>query len=233
MSILLISIRKCSAHANAQLEGEEYEGIGAWVDITGEYLTIISPMPGSPAEEAGLRPNDKVIAINGEDMTGVDGEVARQQVLGPKGTTVKLTILREGVEEPFDVEVRRDAIVVPTIEGRILDENIAYVRLYTFGSETAGDLRKTLQELLDQKPVGLILDMRYNGGGYLDTAIGVVSEFIPGGIVMYEEYGDGREEFEARGRCSYRYPSVCWSMKAAPPWKSWLEPSGSRAWQTG
>ena len=185
--------------ANAQLEGEEYEGIGAWVDITGDYLTIISPMPGSPAEEAGLRPNDKVIAINGEDMTGVDGEVARQQVLGPKGTTVKLTILREGVEEPFDVEVRRDAIVVPTIEGRILDENVAYVRLYTFGSETAGDLRKTLQELLDQKPVGLILDLRYNGGGYLDTAIGVVSEFIPGGIVMYEEYGDGtREEFEAR-----------------------------------
>ena len=70
--------------ANAHLQGEEYEGIGAWVDTTGEYLTIISPMPGSPAEKAGLRPGDKVIAIDGEDMTGLDGEAVRQHVLGPR-----------------------------------------------------------------------------------------------------------------------------------------------------
>ena len=66
---------------NAHLEGKEYEGIGAWVDITGEYLSIISPMPGSPAEDAGLKPGDKVIAIDGEDMTGLDGEAVRQRIL--------------------------------------------------------------------------------------------------------------------------------------------------------
>jgi carboxyl-terminal processing protease len=185
--------------STAELEGDEYEGIGAWVDITGEYLTIISPMPGSPAEEAGLKPNDKVIAVDGEDMTGVDGEAVRQQVLGPRGTTVILTIQREGMEEPFDVEIKRASIVVPTVESKIVDENIAYVRLYTFGADTGKDLRDALDELLAQDPDGLILDLRFNGGGYLDTAIEVVSEFIGDGIVMYEEYGDGtRIEFEAK-----------------------------------
>ena len=185
--------------ANAQLDGREYEGIGAWVDITGDYLTIISPMPGSPAEEAGLRPNDKVIAVDGEDMTGIDGELVRQRVIGPEGTTVVLTIMREGVEEPFDVEVTRASIVVPTVEGEILDRNIAYVRLYTFGDDTAADMREIIQDLLEQDPDGMILDLRNNGGGYLVTAIDVVSEFIGEGVVMIEEFGDAREEvYEAK-----------------------------------
>ena len=91
---------------NTSLQGDEtYEGIGAWVDTSGDYLMIISPMPGSPAEKADLRNGDKIIAIDGKDMTGVDGEVVRKQVLGPVGSTVKLTIAREGVE-PFDVAGR-------------------------------------------------------------------------------------------------------------------------------
>lgn len=186
--------------ANAHLEGEKYEGIGAWVDISGDYLSIISPMPGSPAEKAGLLPGDKVIAIDGEDMTGVDGEIARKKILGPKGSTVTLTILREGEEEPMDVEIQRASIVVPTVEHKMLDDhNIAYVRLYTFGDKTEADLRSALKELLSQNPDGLILDLRYNGGGYLNTAIAVASEFIGDGVIMYEEYGDGsRTTFEAK-----------------------------------
>src|SRR4030042_3148688 len=84
--------------ANAELEGEEYEGIGAWVDITGDFLTIISPMPGSPAEKAGLKPGDKVIAVDGDDMTGIDGELVRQRIVGPKKTEARLTISREGAQ---------------------------------------------------------------------------------------------------------------------------------------
>ena len=185
--------------ANAQLKGEEYEGIGAWVDITGEYLTIIAPMPGSPAEKAGLKPNDKVIAIDGEDMTGIDGELVRQKVLGPRGTKVKLTILREGVGEPFDVEIERASIIVPSVESRMLEDNIAYIRLYTFGDDTTKDLKEAINKLMAEQPKGLILDLRNNGGGYLDTAIDVVSQFVKDGVVMYEEYGDGsRETFEAK-----------------------------------
>lgn len=190
-----------AARFQAVLEGEEYEGIGAWVDTGGEYLTIISPIPNSPAEAAGLQSGDQIIAIDGEDMTGVDPELARQRVLGPKGSIVTLTILREGTEEPFDVEIKRESIVVPTVESRMLeDENIGYVLLYTFGGDTGGDLRKALKELLSQNPDGLILDLRNNGGGYLNTAIEVVSEFIDEGIVMYEEHGDGSmDTFKARG----------------------------------
>ena len=185
--------------ANAELEGEEYEGIGAWVDTTKDYLTVISPMPGSPAEKAGLKPNDKIIAVDGDDMTGIDGELVRQRVIGPKDSTVVLTIQREG-KDSFDVEIQRASILVPTVEGRMLDEGVAYVRLYTFGDDTAKELREQLQELLDQNPKGLILDLRYNGGGYLDTAIDVISEFVPDGVVMYEQYGDGRlVTYEANG----------------------------------
>lgn len=194
----------------AELNGQEYDGIGAWVDITGEYLKIISPMPGSPAEKAGLRPGDMIMAIDGEDMTGVDGELVRQRVLGPKGSTVTLTVRREGVEEPLDVKVTRASIVVPTIESKMLENDIAYVKLYTFGDSTARDLRKALRTLLAEDPTGLILDLRNNGGGYLNTAIDVVSEFIPDGVVMYEEYGDGtREAFRAKsGGIATKVPMV-------------------------
>jgi carboxyl-terminal processing protease len=184
--------------SNAQLQGEEYEGIGAWVDISGEFLTIISPMPGSPAEKAGLRAEDKVVGVNGEDVTGLDGESVRQKIIGPRGTTVILTIQREG-QENFDVEVERANIVVPSVESKMLDNNIAYIRLYTFGDDTARDLRKAIKELNGQDPIGMILDLRNNGGGYLETAIDVASEFIPDGVIMYEEYGDGsRDIYEAR-----------------------------------
>jgi len=186
--------------ANEHLEGQEYEGIGAWVDITGEYLTIISPMPGSPSEKAGLKPNDKITAIDGVDMTGIDGEAVRQKVLGPKDSIVVLTIQRTGVEEPFDVNVTRGAIVVPMVAGRILENNIAYVQLFTFGDDTTQELKNTLTELLDQHPTGLILDMRNNGGGYLQTAIEVVSQFVDEGVVMQEVYADGRaENYESKG----------------------------------
>ena len=185
---------------NEHLEGQEYEGIGAWVDITGEYLTIISPMPGSPSEKAGLKPNDKIIAIDGVDMTGMDGEAVRQKVLGPKGSIVTLTIQRPGVEKPFDVKVTRDAIVVPMVAGRMLENNIAYVQLFTFGDDATKELITTLTTLLDQHPSGLILDLRGNGGGYLQTAIDVVSQFVDKGVVMQEVYGDGRvENYESKG----------------------------------
>ena len=113
----------------------EYEGIGAWVDTDGKFLTIVAPMPESPAEKAGIRAGDVVIAVDGEDMTGIDPSLVVQRVLGPQGTTVRLTIQREGVEKPFDVDVMRDSINIPSVESRMLENGIAYVQLQTFGEE--------------------------------------------------------------------------------------------------
>ncbi len=187
--------------ANIPLNGE-YEGIGAWVDPTAEYLTIVSPMPDSPAEKAGLQPGDEIIAVDGEDMTGIDGNLVIRRVLGPAGSDVTLTIRREGVPKPFDVVITRAKITVPSVEYRMIEgENIAYIQLFDFGQNTSADLRKALKELLAQNPDGLILDLRNNGGGYLQTAIEVASEFIDSGVIMYEQYGDGsRQTYEATGK---------------------------------
>ncbi len=179
------------ADANAGLAGE-YEGIGAWVDTTTEYLTIISPMPGSPAEKAGLQPGDKVIAIDGEDMTGIDAELARQRVLGPAGTTVRLTIAREGEAEPLEFSIVREKIVMKSAIGKMLEGDIAYIQVTTFGDKTTPELRAALKEVMAQNPKGLILDLRNNGGGYLQTSVEVASEFISKGVILYEQYGDGR-----------------------------------------
>jgi len=178
--------------ANSELAGS-YEGIGAYVDTTADYLTIISPIPGSPAEKAGLQSGDKVIKIDGVDMTGVDTEVAHQKVLGPAGSVVKLTIARKGVSTPLEFSITREKIVIKSATGKMLDNNIAYVQVNTFGENTTSELKSTLTDLMAKNPKGLILDLRNNGGGYLQTAVEVVSEFVPKGVVLYEKHGDGKQ----------------------------------------
>jgi carboxyl-terminal processing protease len=178
--------------ANIPLDGE-YEGIGAWVDPDGEYLTIVSPMQGSPAEDAGLRPGDQVIAVDGEDMTGVDGNLVIRSVLGPAGTDVILTIRREETAD-FDVTITRGRIVIPSVTGEMIEGDIAYVQLFNFGDRTSEDLRTILEDLLAQNPKGLILDLRNNGGGFLVTSIEIASEFIGEGVILYEVYGDGTRD---------------------------------------
>ena len=176
--------------ATIEVSGE-YEGIGAWVNTEGDFLTISEPMPGSPAEKAGLLTGDQIIKIDGEDMTGVLPELARRKVLGPAGSTVILTILREGVENPFDVPVTRASIKVASVDSKMLEDNIAYVKVSTFGEQTDAELTKALKDLMKNKPVGLILDLRNNGGGLLDTAVKLASQFIGNGVILFEEYGDG------------------------------------------
>ncbi len=176
------------------LNGQDYTGIGAWVSVDEDYLTIISPIKGSPAEAAGLQPNDQIIAIDGEDMTGVDPEAARQKVLGPAGTDVILTIARKNAE-PFDVTITRAQIQIKLVEYEMLENDIAYVRLNTFGDTASQELRDALNELLKNNPKGLIFDLRNNGGGFLNQAVDVASEFLPGRqVVVLEKYGDGTEE---------------------------------------
>ena len=183
--------------ANIPIEGS-YEGIGAWVDATREYLTIVSPMPDSPAEEAGLLPGDQIIAVDGEDMTGIDGSLVIRKVLGPAGTSLTLTIFREGEPEPFDVTLERARIVIPVVEYEVLDGDIAYIKLFTFSGNATEEFTAALEDLMDQEPVAMILDLRNNPGGERDTAVEISSQFIADGVIMYQEYGDGsRDSFEA------------------------------------
>ena len=183
----------------SSLQGS-YEGIGAIVDTTGDYLTIVSPIQGSPADKAGIKPGDKVIAIDGQDMTGVTPEQARLKVLGPKGTQVALTIARKDVKDPLQFTITRDEITVHSAEGKMLDNGIAYVDINTFGEKTTSELRETLDKLLAQHPKSIIIDLRNNPGGYLNTSVEVASEFIDKGVILYEKHGDGKlDEYKALG----------------------------------
>ena len=178
---------------NTQLNGQDYSGIGAFVDLNGDFLTISRPIKGSPAEKAGLLSGDQVIAIDGVDMTGVPPEDARQKVLGPADTDVTLTILRKGVDKPFDVKITRAKIVTPLLDYEMRPDGIAYVHLWSFGDTADVELKKALTEMLAQNPKGLIIDLRFNGGGYLDQGIAVASEFLPKDkVVVYEKFGDGK-----------------------------------------
>lgn len=178
------------ADANASLDGS-YEGIGAYVDTTTAFLTVISPIPGSPAEKVGLQTGDQVVKIDGEDMTGVTAEAARLKVLGPAGTTVHLSILREGETDLLEFDIIREKITVASATGKMLENDIAYVQVITFGANTTPELLATLNDLMAQKPKGIILDLRNNGGGFLSTSVEVASQFVGEGVVLYEQYGDG------------------------------------------
>jgi len=178
--------------ANASLSGE-YEGIGAYVDTTGTFLKVISPISQSPAEKAGIKSGDLIIAIDGASMEGIQPELVRQKVLGPAGSTVVLTIQREGVTDPIDITIVRAKITIASVESKMLDNDVAYVKLNTFGETTTQELIAQLKDLLAKNPKGLVLDLRNNGGGYLQTAVEVSSQFIKEGVVVSEKYGDGRK----------------------------------------
>ncbi|MDD4627794.1 MAG: S41 family peptidase [Candidatus Peribacteraceae bacterium] len=156
----------------------EISGIGAQVEDRAGVLTIVTPLTGSPAEKAGLKPNDEILSVDGVSIVGLPYEEAVDKVRGPKGSPVKLHIRRNGSE--FDVSVIRDMIKVPEIDVK-WREQIAVVQLMQFGKLTDTDLRSIMQDVAKKKPLGVILDLRNNPGGLLHAADVVVSNFLPVG----------------------------------------------------
>ena len=164
-----------------------FEGIGAIVDLAEDGgVIIVHPFPDSPAEKAGLRPDDVIIAVDGQDITDMALDEAVRLIRGPAGSTVVLTIRRESEPEPFDVSVTRARIEIPVIESEILDDNILHVRLFDFSARAADEMRRALEEGKKQGVKGLILDLRGNPGGRLDIAIDIASMFIEDGVILEE-----------------------------------------------
>ena len=174
---------------NTPLEGE-YTGIGAWVDTSGEFLVIISPMPNSPAEEVGLHPGDVVQKIDNEDVTGMDPTLVLKKILGPAGTKVFITITREGEPDLFEFEITRAVIPIPSLESELINGNIGYIRLYTFGTNSYDEFSLDVSHLLENGADNLIIDLRNNTGGYVDSAIDITSLFLNEKVVLVEEKGD-------------------------------------------
>jgi len=178
------------AQQNASLDGE-YTGIGAWVDTSGEDLVIISPMPGSPAEDAGIKPGDVVVGVDGEIMEGLDPSLILEKILGPENSIVNLIIEREGSEEFLQFELTRAVILLPSVNAELIEEDVAYIQVVSFANNTFDDFSTSLQEMLNQGATDLIIDLRNNPGGLLDSAIDLTSLFIEDKVILIEEWGDG------------------------------------------
>jgi carboxyl-terminal processing protease len=183
---------------NADIAGT-FEGIGARVDeAEGGGVRIVEPFEGQPAWRAGIRRDDVVIAVDGKDITKMTLYETISLIRGPQGTKVVLTIRRPGVEKPFDVEVTRARIEIPTVTSRFIGTDIAYVKLAEFNGLATSQLQAELRRLLARKPAALIFDLRGNPGGLLSSAVEIGSMFIADGNILTERFRDGKERVYPR-----------------------------------
>lgn len=175
-----------------------FEGIGARVEWAEEVdaLRITEPFENQPAWTVGLKRGDIVLAVDGESLIGSNLTEAVNKVRGPKGTVVLLTIQREGIEEPFDVEVTRDRIETPTIATDMLgeEENIAYIKLNTFNQNAGQLVNQAVEDAVQRNAEAIVFDLRGNSGGLLREAVKVANVFLEDATVLLERFSDGHEE---------------------------------------
>ena len=192
--------------ANKEFQEEiagTFEGIGAEIGIKNNKLTIISPLPSSPAEQAGIKARDTILAINGEGTIDMNLIEAVARIRGEKGSTVTLNIIRSDWDEAQDIEITRDTIEVESVTWDLKKQNgksIAYIELIYFGEDTSTEFKKVVTDIMAYEVDGIILDLRGNTGGYLETSIEVGSEFVANGqVIAIESFSDGEEnKFKAK-----------------------------------
>lgn len=161
----------------------DLEGIGAELSIKDHHLIVVSPLKDSPAEKAGVRPGDIIYKINDVLTTDMTLTEAVAKIRGPQGTTVTLVIMRDNLEKPLELVIERKEIRVPSVSWELKENGIIYISINQFGDDTSKEFSNAVNDILLKKPKGIILDLRYNGGGYLEGAVDIVSEFIDNGIV--------------------------------------------------
>ncbi len=169
-----------------------FAGVGMEIGIKDKILTVIAPLKGTPAETAGIKTSDQIIAIDGTSTEGLSVEKAVTKIRGPVGTTVSFTIIRDG--KPLDIKVVRDTIQVPQTEDTLDTETGVYtIALYEFTSNSADLFAQALGRFKASGSKKLIVDVRSNPGGYLDSAVDIASHFLPKGTVIVTEDFGGKE----------------------------------------
>ena len=181
-----------AAEFESELSGT-FEGIGAEIGIKKDQLQIIAPLPDTPAERAGLMPGDAIYAIDGVDTFGMSTDEAVSKIRGPKGTEVMLLMGRDG-GEPYEVTIVRGMITVESVRWEIKEQDgvrVGAISLYQFNETSGPAFDEAVQSVLLENPDGVVLDMRNNPGGYLDTAVDVAGEWILRDVVVMEKFSDG------------------------------------------
>ncbi len=192
--------------------GGSFEGIGAEIGIREGQLQIIAPLEGTPAQRAGLRPGDKIIKIDGASTIDITIEEAVTLIRGEKGTEVTLTIVRDEWDSSEDFTIKRAVIEVPSLKWELKEENIAYIKLYHFSGKINQDFIEIANEILRGPAEKIILDLRGNPGGYLESAQDIAGWFLEKGqVVVIEDFGEKREQeiYKAKGNSKFSdYPLV-------------------------
>ena len=183
----------------------EFGGLGIQIGIKDNVLTVIAPIEDTPAYKAGIKAGDRIVKINDEitrDMGLLD---AVNKMRGPKGTSVKITIMREGWNEPKEFTLVREIIKIKSVKYKVLEEGIGYIKLTQFQEQTASDLSKALSQLTAENVSSLVLDLRNDPGGLLNSAVDVTSQFLPPGklVVYIKDRAGEKNEYRTGGNYTY------------------------------
>ncbi|KPD07471.1 peptidase S41 [Aneurinibacillus migulanus] len=196
-----------------------FEGIGAEVTLKNEKVTIVSPFKGSPAEKAGLRPEDQILKVNGKSLQGLSLSDAVMHIRGPKGTKAELEIMRPGLSDPLHVTVVRDDIPVETVYSETVERNgkkYGKLEVTQFSQDTAKHFTTELNKLEKQGISGLIVDVRGNPGGLLDSVVEIGNLLIPNkGVILQVQYSDGKKEVFRSEKGEAKYPVVVLTDKGS------------------
>jgi carboxyl-terminal processing protease len=177
-----------------------FEGIGAEIGIRDGILTVISPLSGTPADRAGLNPGDKILEINGETTENLDINEAVSRIRGEKGTEVKLSVYTPEANDVRDVNIVRDTIIIESVKMEILEDDIFLIEISAFNSDTRSLFSEFSRQAFENEAKGVIIDLRNNPGGYLDSSVAILGEWINGKKALLEIFNDGREiEYTAKG----------------------------------
>ncbi len=170
-----------------------FGGIGAEIGIRNNVLTVISPLKGNPAEAAGIKAGDRIIEINSTSTADMSVDRAVTIIRGKPGTEIKLKIFREGWKDTKEFAFKRAIISLPTLDWEIKDGNIGYIKIHNFNPKAVGLLREASDDLISKNIKGLIVDVRNNPGGYLDSAVQIASYFMEPGKAVVKELERGKD----------------------------------------
>ena len=195
-----------------EMTSGKYCGIGASVSQSYEtgIITIVKPFEGGPANKAGILPGDVLYKVNDKEVTGEDLQEVVATMKGESGTKVTLEVVRDGEKEPLSFEVTREEIEVPSIEYKMLEDSIGYIAISGFEENTDEQFTKALAQLENKGMKGLVVDLRDNGGGLVDTVVNMLEHFLPKGkMIVYTKDKNGKgQEFKAQNEDELKVPMV-------------------------
>ena len=170
----------------SQTISSSFEGIGAEIQQSDDSIVVVAPIKGSPAEKAGIKPNDKILSVDGESLQGKSSSEAVLLIRGEKGTSVELEIERNGSSKPLKISIVRDTIPIDTVYGELGKDGIAKIQITSFSEHTSQELVDLLNDYSKKEMKGIVLDLRQNPGGLLEEVEKIISLFVPKGEVIYQ-----------------------------------------------